>query len=198
MRNKLFRVLLLATLLVLITIINIPVKNINKTKMFTLPGLPRPIARTPVVITSAGQNTDSYIINDVSNQLMIPGYFMPQAKDSDLSDANTIVFVVGYSALGSKLQNINYEEEKVRIEKLLKKAEDDNLTVLTVVICGEQFNNKTEQLLRLIGKGTDYLIGLRKSSKESILIELARERDIPLTLVAGVKDIFEPFASAFR
>jgi len=198
MKKKLLRVALLAILLVLIIIVNMPFEDRNKTKIFTLPSLPRPIAKTPAVITSAGQSTDSYIVYDISNQLMIRSYFMPQAKDVDLKDINTIVFVVGYSSLGSKLQNISYEEEKMRVEKLLEKAKDNKLTVLTVVIGGEKLNNKTEQLLRLICTRTDYLIGLRKSSKESILIELTRDYDIPLTLVSGVCDISEPFASAFR
>lgn len=63
---------------------------------------------------------------------------------------------------------------------------------------GEQLDNRTEQMIRLIGPGTDYFIGLRKSSKESILIELTKDEDIPLTLVDKVNDIIEPFASAFR
>jgi len=198
MKKKLLRVALIATLLVLIIIVNMPFQNRNKTKIFTLPGLPRPIAKTPAVITSAGQSTDSYIVYDISNQLMVRSYFMPQAKDVDLKDINTIVFVVGYSSLGSKLQNISYEEEKMRVEKLLVKAKDNKLTVLTVVMGGERFNNKTEQLIRLIVTRTDYLIGIKKSSNESVLVELARDYDIPLTLVSRVRDISGPFASAFR
>lgn len=124
---------------------------------------------------------------------------MPQARDANLKDINTIVFVVGYSSLGMKLQNISYEEEKARIEKLLLKAEDNKLKVIAVVLWGEHTNDiKTEELLRLIGTRTDYLIGLRESSKVSILTELAEDGDIPLTLVGGVNDISEPFASAFR
>ena len=170
----------------------------NKTKIYTLPGLPRPIAEEPVIITSAGQSTDTYIIRDVSNQLMIRSFFMPQARGADLKEAKTIVFVVGYSSLGTKLQSKSYEEEKMRIEKLIEKAKENNSTILTVVMGGEQSHNNTEELLRLIGTQSDYMIGLRESSNESILTELAKERDIPLTLVSGVNDISEPFASAFR
>jgi len=59
-------------------------------------------------------------------------------------------------------------------------------------------DNKTEELLKLIGTQTDYFIGLRGSSNEEMLIELARNGDIPLTLVREVNDISGPFASAFR
>jgi hypothetical protein len=191
--------MLIGTLIFLIFLTNMHFKVKNETKIFTLPSLPRPIAQIPVAITSAGQNTDTYIVNDISNQLMIRSYFMPQARDVDLKDINTIVFVVGYSSLGSKLQNISYEEEKTRIEKLLEKAGDNEFTVITVVIGGDKLHeNKTEELLRLIVNKSDYMIGLRKSTNERILTELAKDKDIPLTLVNGVNDISEPFASAFR
>lgn len=124
---------------------------------------------------------------------------MPQAKAEDMEDINTIVFVVGYSSLGTKLQNISYEEEKARIEKLLKKVEEEEIKVLTVALGGESAReDKTEDLLRLVGAKTDYFILIRGSSIENTMTELARERDIPLTLVNEVKDISGPFASAFR
>jgi hypothetical protein len=199
MRYKIFRIALLAALIILIILTSIPINDSTTAKIFTPPGLPQPIAEAPVVITAAGQSTDTYIIRDIANQLMIRSYFMPQAKEEDLKDINTLVFVVGYSSLGTKLQDISYEEEKLRIEKLLKKSEDNKLKILTVVIGGEQNNNKkTEQLLKLIGAQTDYFIGMRESNSEDILIELAKDRDIPLTLVGEVNDISYPFASAFR
>jgi len=130
---------------------------------------------------------------------MIRSFFMPQAEDVDLKDIETIVFAVGYSSLGTKSRNISYEEEKTRINKLLKKAKDDKIKVLTVVL-GEKYTQdvKTEELLRLIGGHTDYLIGIRGSSNEGILTELAENGDIPLTLVREVNDISGPIASAFR
>jgi hypothetical protein len=199
MKQKFIRAILMAALVILLILTNMPFNNRSEAKIFTLPGLPRPIANSPVIITSAGQSTDTYIIRDIANQLMIRSFFMPQARDVDLKDIKTIVFVVGYSSLGAKLQDISYKEEKMRIEKLLQKAKDDKLTVLTVVIGSEQLqDNKTEELLRLIGKQTDYLIGMKKSSRASILTELATDGDIPLTLVNKINDISEPFASAFR
>lgn len=199
MKQKIFRTVLLVTLIILIILTNMPFAEKNKIKIFTLPSLPRPIAKTPVIITSAGQSTDTYIVRDTANQLMIRSYFMPQAKIESLKDVNAIVFVVGYSSLGLRLQGISYEEEKKRIEKLLEKAVDNELTILTVVIGREQSNDsKTEELLRLIGTKSNYLIGIKGSSSEKILAELARDGNIPLTLVDKINSIFEPFASAFR
>ncbi|HQL36703.1 MAG TPA: DUF6305 family protein [Bacillota bacterium] len=199
MKLNIFRFALLILLILLIVLVNWPFTEKSEVKVFTLPGLPRPIAKVPVVITSAGQSTDTYIVNDISNQLMIRSFFMPQADDLDIEDMKTIVFTVGYSSLGVKLQGISFEDEKKRIEKLINMAKDNDMTIITVVIGGERSNDdKNEELLRIIGANTDYIIGLKGSGNEKILVDLAEKGDIPLTLVSKVSDIAEPFASAFR
>jgi len=167
--------------------------------IMSLPSLPMPIAKEYALITSAGQSTDAYIINDIANKLMIHNFFMPQAKDSDLEGVNTLVFVVGYSNLGEKLHGINYEDEKKRIKALIDKAKDDKLIVMTVYIGGkQQRNNKTDELLSIIAPETDYLIGAKAANHDGFLTDLAKNHRIPLTLVNGVNDLSEPFASAFR
>lgn len=199
MKQNIFRFTLLIMLTMLIILVNLPITKKSEVKAFTLPGLPRPIAKVPVVITSAGQSTDTYIVNDISNQLMIRSFFMPQADGADIEDMNTIVFSVGYSSLGIKYQGKSFEEEKTRIEKLISIAKDNGMTIITVVIGSEHSSNdKGEEILRLIGADTDYIIGLKGSDREEILVDLAEKGDIPLTLVSKVNDISEPFASAFR
>lgn len=199
MKRNIFRVILIIILALLLIFVNMPFARKSESKVFTLPGLPRPIAKVPVVITSAGQSTDTYIINDIANQLMIRSYFMPQADDEDLEDINTIVFVVGYSSLSTKLQGISYEDEKIRIGKLLDRAEKFELKVITVVLgCEQPTDERNEEILKLIGDKADYIIGLKRSSNEKLIVELAEESNIPLTLVSDVNDISQPFVSAFR
>ncbi len=165
----------------------------------SLPSLPKPIAKEYVLITSAGQGTDAYIINDIANKLMIHNYFMPQAEKSDLEIASTIVFVVDYSSIGEKLHRISYDAEKKRIEELLEKSKEKNLAVITVYIGGKQQRDKrTDELLSLISAESDYLIGIKNANSDGFLTELAKHNKIPLTLINGVSNLSEPFASAFR
>ena len=199
MKRNVFRMVLIIILALLLVLVNMPYKKKAETIVFTLPGLPRPIAKVPVVITSAGQSTDTYSINDISNQLMIRSFFMPQAEAEGIEDMNSIVFAVGYSSLGLKLQGISYEDEKARIEKLINMAKDNKLTIITVVLGGEQpIDVRNEEIISLVGAKSDYIIGLKGSSNEELLADLAENGNIPLTLVRKVKDISVPFASAFR
>ncbi|MGE5633510.1 MAG: DUF6305 family protein [Caulobacteraceae bacterium] len=199
MKSKLFRAAIIVIILLSSFYISIRIGHQEEASVFTLPSLPRPIAKEAVLITSAGQSTDSYIVKDIANQMMIRNYFMPQAKETDLEDISTIVFVIGYSPLGEQLHEMSYEDEKNRIKRLLEKAESKNITILAVYIGGEQRRGKnTDELLKLVCPHSDYLISLKNSNHDNLLSNLAKSNNIPLTLVKEVNDIAGPFASAFR
>jgi hypothetical protein len=199
MGKKFIKVIILIASITLL-IMNITfIEKKRDGNVHSLPSLPKPIAKEYVLITSAGQGTDAYIISDIANKLMIHNYFMPQAKESDLESANTLVFVVSYSDLGEKLHSTSYEDEKKRINELLKKSREEELVVITVYLGGKQQRGKrTEELLRLISPSTDYLIGTKEANSDNFLSDMARSYKVPLTLINGVNDLSEPFASAFR
>ncbi len=199
MKSKVTKLMLLGGVILLVIYSSTsfhPKKEIN---MMLLPSLPMPIAKEYVLITSAGQATDAYIVNDIANKLMIHNYFMPQAKEDALEGVNTIVFVVGYSELGEKLHSAAFADEKKRIASLLEKAKAKDLTILTVFIGGRQDRKKnTEELLKLVCRDSDYVVGTRDEDYIALLSDLTKEKRIPLTIVNSVNDLSEPFASAFR
>jgi len=199
MKIKPFKVIMLIAFFLLL-IVNVAIfEKKRAVNIFSLPSLPKPIAKEYALITSAGQGMDAYIINDIANKLMIHNYFMPQAEASNLEVVNTLVFVVGYSSIGEKLHGTSYDIEKQRIIELLKKSKEENLVIITVYIGGKQQRDKrTEELLSIISFETDYIIGTKDANNDGFLSDLAKVNKIPLTLVNGVNDISEPFASAFR
>jgi hypothetical protein len=199
MKIRPFKVIMLIVLF-LVLLVNIAIfEKKRAVNVLSLPTLPKPIAKEYALITSAGQGTDAYIINDIANKLLIHNYFMPQAEISNLEIVNTLVFVVGYSSTGEKLHGISYNTEKQRITGLVNKSKEENLVIITVCIGGkQQRDEKTEELLGIIIPESDYLIGTKDGNNDGFLSDLARSYKIPLTLVNGVNDISEPFASAFR
>lgn len=164
-----------------------------------LPSLPRPIAQEMVLITSAGQSTDTYIIKDIANKLMLHNYFMPQATTLDLEDINTIVFVVGYSHINEKLYDLDYEQELNRIQTLIEKGLKQGMTMITVYIGGDfRLDEQTMHLLEQVSLHSDYIIATHDGQGNKALLRISQEQGIPLTLVRKLTDITEPFASAFR
>lgn len=199
MRIKPFKVIMLITLFLLL-IVNVAIfEKKRAANVLSLPTLPKPIAKEYALITSAGQGTDAYIINDIANELLIHNYFMPQAEANNLEIVSTLVFVVGYSAIGERLHDISYDIERQRIIELVNKSREENLVIITVYIGGrQQRDKKTEELLSIIIPETDYLISTKDANSDGFLSDLAKNNKIPLTLVNGVNDLSEPFASAFR
>lgn len=205
MKTKASRLLLPIAISVLIVIVILAVLNgtikdkKSELNILLLPSLPKPIAKEYALITSAGQNTDAYIVRDVADKLMIHNYFMPQAEEADLEGASTLVFAVGYSSTGEKLHGISSVGEKERLQRLIRKAEKSNLSIITVYIAGEQIQDKnSEELLALVAPVSDYIIATKGANKDDFLSELLKANRIPITLINKPKDLSEPFASAFR
>lgn len=199
MKIKVSKLMLLGVLMLLVLFSGTSFRGKREINMMMMPSLPMPIAKEYVLITSAGQATDAYIVNDIANKLMIHNYFMPQAKEDALEGVNTIVFVAGYSELGQKLHSTAFEDEKKRIAALLAKAQAKDMTILTVFIGGRQDRKKnTEELLGLVCKESDYIIGTRDEDYLALLADLTKEKRIPVTMVNSVNDLSVPFASAFR
>lgn len=199
MKIKPIKVILLVALFLLL-MVNVAIFDKKRAaNVQSVPTLPKPIAKEYALITSAGQGTDAYIINDIANKLLIHNYFMPQAEASNLDIVSTLVFVVGYSAIGERLHGISYDIERQRIIELVNKSKEENLVIIAVYIGGEhQRDKKTEELLSIIIPETDYLISTKDANRDGFLSDMAKSNKIPLTLVNGVNDLSEPFASAFR
>lgn len=164
-----------------------------------MPSLPKPIAKEMALITSAGQSTDTYIVKDIANKLLIHNYFMPQAETIEMDDIHSIVFVVGYSEISEMLFGTNYETEIKRIMSLISESKNRELKIISVFIGGEhRKDDRTQWLLSYIGENSDYIITTSDGDRDQTLYQFARERKIPITVVNKLEDISEPFASAFR
>ncbi|SNS50514.1 hypothetical protein SAMN05446037_1011134 [Anaerovirgula multivorans] len=199
MKLKTLTVISFTTLLVISFMLNTFVDKKTYRDLQALPSLPRPIAKEMVLITSAGQSTDAYMIKDIANKLMLHNFFMPQAVEPDLENINTVVFVAGYSDIGEKLQEISFQDEKKRIDKLLNSVKEKEIPIITIYIGGNsRRNRKTDMLLKMTCKESDYIISTTDSNYDQFLSNLAKEHNIPITLVEDIRDITEPFVSAFR
>lgn len=159
--------------------------------------LSQPIASEKLLITSAGQSTDTYIIKDVANDLLLENIFIPNAETNDLEGVNSIVMVVAHSQIGESLNDIDYETEYLRVETLIEEARNKELPIIGVYIGGQMRNyKKTNQLIDLVFSSSSYnfIVGTSDhfSNKE------AEFSDIPLVYVDDIKQIKGPFSSLFR
>lgn len=190
---------IIITLFVVSVLVVMSYRQERKRESQFIPSLPRPIAEEMLLITSAGQTTDTYIIKDIANNLRIHNYFMPQATGLDLEDIKSIAIVVGYSEIGERLHDKTLLDEINRIEGLLSLAKDQDITVITFYTAGQhQRSKETDELLKLSAQHSDYLIVTEDGDYDHFITIIAEDNDIPMTMVDNLTNVSEPFASAFR
>jgi len=159
--------------------------------------LSQPIASEKILITSAGQSTDTYIIKDVANDLLLENIFIPNAEPSDLDGVNSMVIVVAHSHIGELLHDIDYEEEYMRVQELVQDAQTKEIPIIGVYIGGQMRNyKKTNQMIELVFSSSTYnfVVGETKN----LTTQLSHETDVPMIYVDSLQQIKGPFSSLFR
>lgn len=171
----------------------------NNQKIPSYRALPRPIAKLPLSITSSGQNTDSYIIKDVANELLLDNYFVPMATTDHLEDVVSVVMVVGYSKTGLELKDMTFEDEKKRVNQLLKEIEERELSLITLYIRGSKMlSEESKELFTQASMYSDYLIVVDSEEDYEFFQEASENNGAPITFVDNINEVSEPFVSAFR
>lgn len=199
MKTNLFNKIIIMVFIVVLVLIsgNITKKEFGSRGLY--PSLPRPIAKETVLITSAGQSTDTYLVKDIANKLLVHNFFMPQASEADLIDVESVIVVVGYSEIGEKLHGISFEDEKKRVSDLIDAVKEKDMPIIVINVGAVSKQHiESDELMRLVAAKSDYMIGTFSANEDNYMTDLATEFSIPLTLVESVRGLSEPFASAFR
>ena len=197
LNKKLYIYSIISILLIICLGILFPVDRNNEETAFR--ALPRPIGNEPLMITSAGQSTDIYVVKDIANKLMIDNYFMPLARPEQINDVKSVVIVIGYSEVGIRLNDMNFEEEINRVAALVKDVKDKNISLVTIYLRGSgMLSSENKELLNLVIDYTDYLIVTEENGDNTYFDQLAARAGIPITIVDDVNEVSEPFVSVFR
>ncbi|MBF4691955.1 DUF6305 family protein [Fusibacter ferrireducens] len=161
--------------------------------------LSRPFSNNMLLITSAGQSTDTYILQDLANELRFNNLFMPEASSNDLAEISSIVIVVGYSEIGLKLHDKNIDDEYERVKTLIDEGFGQKLPIVVVYIGGKARRNaETDALLTLTCESANYIITTNSGNDDLFLTELANQNETPIAYINSINDLTKPLAAAFR
>ncbi|MGX8794496.1 DUF6305 family protein [Fusibacter sp. JL298sf-3] len=196
MNNRLFFIIIL---IISVYILVLSAQTASSEMLDTIPSLPQPIGEETVLITSAGQSMDTYIVKDMANELLIHNYFMPTATEADLTKTQSVIVVVGYSHTSDKLNTFTAEEEIDRVRALIKSAKSGGQSITTVFIGGKnRRGTETDAMLSALLPISDYIITTVDGDEDRFLYTLAQEAGRPITRCDDVKNVSEPLASIFR
>ncbi|GAB6109624.1 DUF6305 family protein [Fusibacter bizertensis] len=180
-------------------IINFLVTTDNSARISTNASNIQPISNEMLLITSAGQSTDTYILQDIANDLRLNNLFMPQATSNDLEDVSAIIIVVGYSDIGLKIQEKSYEDEYRRIKTLIEDGHQSHIPVVAVYLGGsERRNTKTDDLIKITCTNADYIICTNDGNHDDYIGKIAESNTITISLIESINDLTKPLALVFR
>jgi len=152
-----------------------------------------------IMITSAGQNIEAYIVQDVVNESRLNNWFIPEARAADLEGISAVIISVGYSELGIDLHKSDLVSEKERIEAVLTEALERKTPVICIYLGGaERRSVETDKLLELAVPGSDYLIALAAGDEDRFLTDLSEAHQVPAVFIQDLQDLEKPLASLFR
>ncbi|RSK29026.1 hypothetical protein EJF36_20250 [Bacillus sp. HMF5848] len=173
--------------------------QIPKKEANAWPHLPAPLGNGKILITSAGQAIDGYILESMTKELHIEADYRPRVLATDVYEYNTVLFVVGYSPTGLLFTDRTWMEEEQRIRLLLQEIAVKKMPVIVVHMSGfNRTESSTNYLIDLIAPHTDYFIGLRSSDRLQRYRRLAQRYNFPITFVEKIEHIKTPLNSVFR
>ncbi|KUO51964.1 MAG: hypothetical protein APF76_06945 [Desulfitibacter sp. BRH_c19] len=194
------RVLLITIFMVIIILFFVGCQYAaNKNLDYTLPHLPYPIAEERALITVAGQGPEGLIVSKMCDQLKISNTYGYNSQTDDLDRRKSLIIVVGVSKIGMDNISTNISEEKKRISDLLAKANDQGIPVIMVYLGkGKRWDEDNKEMLKLVGKDSDYIIAISNKVEEAFFRELANENSIQFTLVKDIQRVKIPLNSVYK
>lgn len=161
--------------------------------------IPNAMVKEDILITSAGQSTDTYIVKDIANKLMLHNIFMPNAEKIDIENIKSVIMVVGYSSIGEYLNNKDFSQEKARVERFIENAKSDSLPIIMVYIGGKDRRDKeTDELLNLVAKKSTFIVSTHEGNYDDTIRTISQKYDVPLSLVRDIQEIKAPLAALYR
>lgn len=161
--------------------------------------IPYSMAEENILITSAGQSTDTYIVKNIVNDMMLHNFFMPKADKVDLESIKSAVIVVGHSIVGESLNDGTFTNEFNRITRLIKDAEQKKVPIIMVYIGGrDRRSTKTNELIKLVAPKSSFIVSTHEGNYDGLLEQISKEYDVPLSLVQDIQEIKEPLAALYR
>ena len=164
------------------------------------PTIPGDTFSPPILLTSAGQSADVYVIqtllwrSDLYQVVMAP---VVQVKD--LTDRySTLVLAVGGSAKGLGVAGINFTEEYDRVERIIARAEELDVPILAVHLGGQTRRGEfSDPLIRLVLDSAAAAIVLTEGDTDDYMLDQILEKGIPVQYVDDPLDTADVFQLIF-
>jgi len=163
------------------------------------PNLPFPIAREPIVVTTAGMGAEGLIVARMCDQLDLDYAYLFQATGEDLPPKGSLIVVVGVSPAGMASIGTTAAAEEQRVLELADTAVAHDIPLIVVHLGGrDRRGGLNDRFIRDLVPKASYVLVAGGGNYDGLFSRLTLAGHIPLTEVADINDIEVPLNSAFR
>ena len=153
---------------------------------------PLPTCELPLLITTAGQSPGAVTVSVLCKRNKIDSDFLNLVKAEDLTSKSykTLIITMGTSGKGMGAAGIDINDELDRIEKLIEEARKQNMLIIGMHIEGEaRRTGHCEKSIDLVAPRVDYLIIRSDGNKDGRFDLIAKESNIPMTIIEGTIEL---------
>lgn len=153
---------------------------------------PLPAGELPLLITTAGQSPGAVLVSVLCRRNKIDNDYenLVKAEDLTLKSYKTLIITMGTSGKGMGAAGIDINDELDRIEKLIKEARKQNMLIIGMHIEGEaRRTGHCEKSIDLVAPLVDYLIVRSDGNKDGRFDLIAKESNIPMTIIEGTIEL---------
>jgi hypothetical protein len=149
-----------------------------------------PEGKLPVAITSSGQSPDGFILKMLCDRIKLKVTYNSLLKVDELKDFKSLMVVMGGSAKGLGAAGIDEPGELQRMQSVMAKAKEQKTAVFGLHIGGEARRGKlSAPFIEQVAPRCDYLIVTEDGNKDGYFTTLAKEKQIPLTVVKDTQEL---------
>ncbi len=158
-----------------------------------------PVAQAPIALTSAGQSADVKMVESLLKKTDFTYVIDTVMTGEQLGEAKTLVFAIGGSSKGLGAAGIDADEEIERIEALVTKAKEKDVTIIGMHIGGEGRRGElSDKFIEVTVAAVDYLIAVEGGNADGFLSDLAQTHKIPYESVDSIAASFDVLEKIFQ
>lgn len=151
----------------------------------------------PMLITSIGQSADAQMVKALAERNGLKFEYNVAAKPDALTNAKTLVVVVGGSSKGMGAAGVNQAQEEQRSKDLIAKAKEKNIKIIAMHVGGSSRRGElTDRFIPLM-VDANYAIIVGDGDKDKAFSK-ALANKMPMDFPANIADVGKYLKAAFK
>ena len=153
----------------------------------------------PVLISSAGQSADVKLVKMLAQRQGLNATTVLMARPADLTGFKTLVIVPGFSSKGLVAAGISQQDEMEIVQTLIKAANDLKIPIVLMHIGGNaRRQGQSDSFNQLVADNSKQMLVVKQGDEDGFFSNIAKSKNIPLTLVEKIADSAEPLGNLFK